>query len=196
MTFQTLMEAWSTDSHQHAVFPAGSITLDARSSRPRAGASGLRGRPAERPISGGAPREPPDVGTVARGRHPHLRIPPDHDPRQGARGRRAACARTTNIDNRSFEHNDEVTWRCAIEPSRTAAAGLRARHCGQRRDDPRALAPQARLGKDCRPVRLDSGAAAVANPSAKHHVDVGSRPTTFIAAAAWTAGQCRSVSRK
>ena len=104
VTFQTLMEGvGALDSHLHAVFPAGSIASTGahRDRAPRRQDYRGRARPKDRSAVG-APREPPDVGTAARGRHPHLRIPPDHDPRQGARGRRAL------VRARDHEHRQPI----------------------------------------------------------------------------------------
>ena len=66
----------SPRSHQHAVLPAGSRAA-ARAGRDRAArrrGHGDRAGPQHRSALGPA-RQPPDVGTAARGRRPHLRIP-------------------------------------------------------------------------------------------------------------------------
>ena len=61
----------------------------------------------------GAPRQPADVGTAARGGHPHLRVPAGDDPRQGPdRGRPL-------VRDRDDEHRQPI---------------VRAQRRGQRRD--------------------------------------------------------------
>ena len=86
---------------------------------------------------------------------------------------------TTNMDNRSFEHNDEVN--VAMRDAAVAArldGRLSSRPRGQRRDHPRALAGAAGLGEDPRAVHLDPGAPAVspapgeARGSGRRHVDL------------------------
>ena len=57
----------------------------------------------------GAPGEPENVWGAARRRRSHLRIQAGDDTRESRDGRRRwAIIGTTNVDNRSFEHNDEI----------------------------------------------------------------------------------------
>ena len=72
---------------------------------------------------------------------------------------------TTNIDNRSFEHNDEVNVAVRDRRGRGTSAGrLRARSAGQRGDHDRRVASPAVVGEGRRTVRLDPGAPAVTEP--------------------------------
>ena len=98
---------------------------------------------------------------------------------------------TTNIDNRSFEHNDEVN--VAMRDAAVAARLLQDYERDLAASDEvtleRVAAPPA-VGKDRRAVRLDSGAPAVSEPARRARGALptcGSPPTTSIAAAAWIA---------
>ena len=73
---------------------------------------------------------------------------------------------TTNIDNRSFEHNDEVN--VALRDQAVAAGCSRTTSAtsASDRSHARAMAAAAAVGEDRRPVRLDSGAAAVSEAKA------------------------------
>ena len=105
---------------------------------------------------------------------------------------------TTNIDNRSFEHNDEVN--VAMRDAAVAGAparGLRAGLRRQRRDHARRVAAAAAVGEDRRPVRLDPGAAAVTEAKSRAvRRRPRSRPTTSTAAAAWIGASCRRASSR
>ena len=105
---------------------------------------------------------------------------------------------TTNIDNRSFEHNDEINV-ALRDPAggRPFARRLRAGPARQRGDHARALAAPAAVGEDRRPVRLDPGAPAVTERRPRAATSTSaSPPTTSTAAAAWTGGRCRRGSRR
>ena len=95
---------------QHAVLPArpGTAPRARRECTARRDGLGDRAGPKNRSALGAA-RQPPDVGRTARGGRADLRVPRHDDPRQVmiVDGLWAVLG-TTNIDNRSFEHNDEV----------------------------------------------------------------------------------------
>ena len=98
---------------------------------------------------------------------------------------------TTNMDNRSFEHNDEVN--VAMRDAAVAARLLEdyARDLArQRRDHARTLAPPPAVGKNRRSVHLDSGASAVSEPqrAARRHVD--------LRIATYNIHRCRGMDRR
>ena len=102
---------------------------------------------------------------------------------------------TTNIDNRSFEHNDEIN--VAMRDPEVAARLLRDYERDLRDSEEVTLsgmAAAAAVGEGRRSVRLDPGAAAVTDEAAAGTSTCGSRPTTSTDAAAWTAAPSRRAS--